>query len=385
MKKILFLFFIFLVACTSEPTENTKPEPASEPHENEEEEIEENTKKVITGEASITLDKSTFAVTPWYLDNSHVVQVNGQITVGENPVQGVEVQMDQLRTTQTDEKGKFSFFVDKSTVANIPFHVVDTSEATVQNEQLSAEAEEKVMNLKTAVSVHYPIKIIDSKPSSEHKGYMDVNMKSELVDETHHYPSFGISKFIISGKITDANGNPVEDATVNFRRDGVEGFTMSEPSNTEGEYMLLYVPEDDEDHYMHVVLDDQVYTLPDHKVYQFPEDISVQINITLPKTGTVITDKPPYLVTKTMDKAQHKGIFVGVHTDKPYWITIPKSDGTFTATVPKEVYDQGLELYQSTYLGILKMDQLEIGDQINHLFVPSPSYKEPQHIIPSYE
>lgn len=105
--------------------------------------------------------------------------------------------------------------------------------------------------------------------------------------------SFVPSKYKIAGTIKDANGNPVEGATVNIRRDGVEGFTMSNASNKNGEYFMYYLPEDEEDHYMVVILKDTIYTLPENKVFVFPDDIGINIDITLPKEGTIIMDKTP--------------------------------------------------------------------------------------------
>ena len=49
--------------------------------------------------------------------------------------------------------------------------------------------------------------------------------------------------------LKDAEGKPVQGATVNLRRDGVEGFSMSTPSDNNGKYTMYYLPEEDENHY----------------------------------------------------------------------------------------------------------------------------------------
>lgn len=196
--------------------------------------------------------------------------------------------------------------------------------------------------------------------------------------------SFVPSKYKIAGTIKDANGNPVEGATVNIRRDGVEGFTMSNASNKNGEYFMYYLPEDEEDHYMVVILKDTIYTLPENKVFVFPDDIGINIDITLPKEGTVIMDKPPTLVVTSAPGAYYKGTLIGVNVPKNsnYTISIPNPDGSFVLTLPKTEWEKNPTFFETIYEGFLE-EEKKSGDTIDSSFIPKAKEQEPNQIKPS--
>ncbi|QGS69292.1 hypothetical protein CV093_16165 [Oceanobacillus sp. 143] len=200
------------------------------------------------------------------------------------------------------------------------------------------------------MTVSYPIEIISVEPSKEDEKFVVVE-GTAILDENQEYPAFGTSKYSVHGTVVDSEGNPIEGATVNLRRDGVEGFTVSHPSNEDGEYQMMYLPEDDEDHYLNVVYEGVTYHLPDNRVFQFPEDISVQVDIQLPSEGEVITDEPPYLVSRTAPGALYTGIMIGLHVDGDveYSVTIPNRDGTFTMKVPKLVWNGSPTFYQASF------------------------------------
>jgi hypothetical protein len=171
---------------------------------------------------------------------------------------------------------------------------------------------------------------------------------------------------------------------VNLRRDGVEGFSMSTPSDKNGVYTMYYMPDEDENHYFYVHYNNINYTLPEYRAYNFPADVGVNIDVTLPRTGTVIIDKPPTLVTTLAPGALYKGTLIGVNVDKnvKYTISIPDKDGNFILTLPKTEWDKNPSFYETVYNKFLLKD-IKSGDVVNSNFIPAPKVKEPNQIKPS--
>jgi hypothetical protein len=139
--------------------------------------------------------------------------------------------------------------------------------------------------------------------------------------------------------------------------------------------------EEDENHYFYVHYNGKNYTLPPYKVYNFPVSVSVNIDVTLPKEGTIIVDKPPTLVTTTAPGAFYKGTLIGVKVDKSinYSISIPKQYGSFVLTIPKVQWDKHPRFFEVNYANFLQ-EAKKSGDVVNSTFIPEPSGTEPNDI-----
>jgi hypothetical protein len=175
----------------------------------------------------------------------------------------------------------------------------------------------------------------------------------------------------------------VEGATVNIRRDGVEGFSMSDPSNEKGAFAMYYIPEDDEDHYFYVHIPSKgiSYTLPENKAFLFPDDIGVKIDIRLPESGTVIDDTLENLVATTEPGSLHRGVLIGVHTEEEYKITIPERDGSFKLTISKSEWEKSPGFYEVNYQGFHE-EKITIGDTLSSNLIPKPGKYDPTNILP---
>ena len=320
-------------------------------------------------DSNFHLEKKTLTVVPWKYDGTQSETVKAKLTLNGKPVEGAEVETALKATKKTDKNGEVAILLNKDRILKKTVSVINADEAKIDGKTLSDKEKKSIVGLKDTLTIEYPISVQSVKSNEKDKTLVDVNGQVKLAKE-QYYPTFVPSLYKIAGIVKDADGHPVKDATVNFRRDGVEGFTMSKPSNKNGEYELYYLPEDEEDHYMAVIYKNTVYTLPPNKVYNFPEDIGVTIDITLPKTGTVIADKPPTLVTKTAPGALYKGTLIGVNVPKnvKYTITIPKPDGTFTLTLPKSEWEKNPTFFETIYTNYLVQPK-KSGDLIDSNFI----------------
>lgn len=330
---------------------------------------------------SMILDKSDFTMMNWKVDNSHTEHVTGKIVSKDTPIKGVKVQISNKRIMETNDKGEFYFSVNRNILADQNVHVVNVDKATIKGKELDKQTKKILLGLNKRVLVHYPIRVNKVTTNSSNKDLVDVH-GTAIVTNGEQFPNFTPDKYKVGGTVKNFDGTPAVGATVNLRRDGVEGFSMSEPSDKDGKYAMYYLPEDDEDHYFYVHYNGKNYTLPPYKVYNFPEDISVNIDITLPKDGTIIVDKPPTLVTTLAKGALYKGTLIGLNLsdDVNYTISIPNRDGSFVITLPKKEWDKKPTFYEIVYSHFLENGH-KSGDIISSELIPKPKLNEPNHLM----
>lgn len=328
---------------------------------------------------SLTFNRSDFSFMNWQVDGSHTAHVTGKIISDQQPVVGVKLQING-RIVTTDNKGKFYFTVNRNILGSMSIHTINSDQAKINGKNVEQNTKKALLALKKDISVEYPIKIEKVKTNAKNNNLVDVYARAQI-KKGEKYPNFTPDKYKVGGTVKDADGHPVQGAVVNLRRDGVEGFSMSTPSDQNGNYTMYYLPDADTDHYLYVHYDDKNYTLPEYKVYNFPDSVSVNIDVTLPKDGTIITDKPPTLVTTTAPGALYKGTLIGVNVSKSesYTISIPKPDGSFVLTLSKAAWDQHPTFFEVSYSKFLEEGK-KSGDIVDSSFIPQPKNTDPAHI-----
>ncbi|MEX1031270.1 MAG: carboxypeptidase-like regulatory domain-containing protein [Paenibacillaceae bacterium] len=328
-----------------------------------------------------SLDQSSFPITPWKFDGSHMTSVQGKLLVNGNPVTKASVQIGN-RTLETDINGSFEAQVDQSEPMKLPVSINELDQATISGERISKSDKQQILASSTQITVYYPIEISRVEPSAQGPDLVEVRGRA-IVNGDASFPTFLVDRYSIMGVVKDASGEPVPNAVVNIRRSGVEGYAKSEPSNSKGEYSIYYLPEEDEETSLLVHVGDIKYELPENKIYHLPEDTSIELNITLPQEGTIIQDVPPTLVTRTAPGALYKGTLIGVKVadNISYTSTIPKQDGSFSITLPKAIWEQAPPFFE-TEISKFLLKPLEPGDVVPSTFIPQPGPLEPDHIIP---
>lgn len=330
-------------------------------------------------QALIELEQTTFVVKTWRGDGSHLASNRGRLTYGGRPVANALLQVDQKgRSIRTGEDGTFEFNVDRSLIAFKPVRVTSLREATMEGKPIGKEEASAILSASSSISVYHPIEVTKVEPSDKDNGKVKVHarIKSEAGDVVSF---FQVDKYRISGQVGDADGKPIKNAIVWIDRDRGEGFAKSTPTDKDGQYEMFYWPEDEETN-LTVIVGTRRYTLPEGKVLNLPRDTSVDIQIRLPRGGTVIEDKPPMLVFKTAKGATYTGLLAGldVPPGTPYTLTIPNQQGRFVLTVPKEAWDKRPRFFETrltTFVGQEKI--LKTGDEIPSEYL-HPSDSDPR-------
>jgi hypothetical protein len=329
----------------------------------------------------LDLSHSSFSLKQWKMDGSHIVGVTGKLVSGDQPVTGAVLRAgESKKNIVTDDKGDFEFLVDQSLLAHTKVTVVSLDHAKIGDEAIASELTAKTSEISSFIDVYYPIEITKTAVSA--KDSSQVEVQGRLVpDQGAAVGYFQEDKYKIGGVVKNADGRPVQDAVVHIDRDTGEGFAKSTPTDANGHYTIYYLPEQDEETNLSVSYNSVKYTLPANKVYQFPDGTSVNIDITLPATGTVIDDKPPALVSRTAPGALYSGIVVGldVGKDVAYTVTIPDKTGNFILTVPKNVWDKSPAFVETHMTKFIEKGQLTAGAALPSSFIEA-SDKYPKGI-----
>jgi hypothetical protein len=316
--------------------------------------------------ARIELAQSDFPLRVWRADGSNIQVVQGRVLLGDRPVAGAVVSAGQgrkLLTTDTD--GSFRISVDRSLLTDTPVRVVSTDKATVGGRPVHPESARRIQAASASLRVYYPIEIekVEIDPANAGQVKVHARMVSRPGDTVSF---FKLDKYRVGGRVTDADGRPVRGAVVWLDRERGEGFAKSTPTDENGEYELYYWPENEETN-LTVTVGKIRYTLPPNRVYFIPEHTSVDIRIRLPRSGTIIRDQPPDLVSKTSQGAKYMGVIAGlqVPADTDYTVTIPDDRGRFVVTAPKTVWDQHPAFFETVLSYFFdRKERLKAGDPL---------------------
>jgi hypothetical protein len=321
----------------------------------------------------LDLSQSSFSLKQWKMDGSQVTGITGSVVSGDQPVAGAVLQAGaSKRSIVTDDKGQFELLVDQSLLARTKVYIVSLDRATIGGKPIGQDAAAKRKDAAAFLDVYYPIEVSGTAASA--KDFSQVEVHGTLIPgQGAAVGFFQVDNYKIGGTVKGPDGQPVQGATVHIDRDDGEGFAKSTPTDANGHFTIYYLPEPSEDTNLSVTYNSVKYTLPPNKVYHFPGDTSVNIDITLPASGTVIMDKPPTLISQTAAGALYSGILVGldVGKDVAYTATIPDAQGHFTITVPKKVWDKSPVFFETQRKKFMDDGTLTPGDPLPSTFLES--------------
>ena len=337
-------------------------------------------KESEVGKAHLIIKKTAYPLRLWQPNGSYIETATGSLLLGNNPIEKAKIQIGD-KFVETDSKGTFEYSVDESKLSKKEIHVSSLNRALADGKKLSKEKKQSFGQVNGKINVFYPIKIL-SEQESDKKTIVTAQV---LTESQSPYPTVRTGKYAIMGTIKDAEGNPVKGAVVSITREKGEGWAHSKPSDNKGHYLLAYLPEDDEESTFKVSAGDVQYTLPEGKVYQFPNNTSVEVDVKFPKSGTFIDDSPPYLISKVIPGSMKTGTIVGIDgvSPKDYSISVPDDEGHFRLIIPIELWKKKPTFFEK------KVEEFYPGELTKEDFIPkkwlkSKNLREPDGIIAKY-
>jgi hypothetical protein len=319
----------------------------------------------------LKVEQTSFSLKQWKSDGSHRSSIGGTFMQGDQPVANAVLHAgNSKRDIETGDDGSFQILLDQSLLGETNVHVISLDKATINGKPIPQDQADKGKAVSSALNVYYPIEIISTTVSAQDPDKTEI--KGRLIaDKTASVAFFQEDKFKISGLVKDVDGKAVQGAVVWIDRDNGEGFAKSTPTDENGYFSMFYLPEEDEDTNLSVAYESVKYTLPANKVFHFPGDTSLNIDITLPREGTIIEDKPPTLVSHTALGALYIGMIVGLDVEKDlsYTVTIPDAEGNFTMTLPTKVWEGNPTFFETNMSKFIEKDKLQPGDSIPSSFI----------------
>lgn len=326
------------------------------------------------------LDRTLLPLKQWRHNGSHLAEVKGRLLLHGKPVAGAVLHAGtNPYDIKTGEDGSYRLHVDQSLLAKLPVHVVSLEGATIEGRKLRGKEAKRLKKASADLQVYFPIRVdrVESVP-----GHTDqVEVHARLINRKEDVISFfQVDKYCIKGTVKDADGKPVQGAVVWIHRG--EGFGRSTPSDAKGAYRMYYFPEPAEDTELSVVVGAKTYTLPEHRVFHMPDRTSVNIDIALPRQGTVIADKPPTLLASKAPGAMYMGVLPGLHVPSgvDYTVTIPDDKGNFTIRIAKQAWERNPTFFEMKLSQYVEDRQLKAGDVLASGFL-HPGAKDPQRIV----
>jgi len=327
----------------------------------------------------IELEQTSFTARSWQSDGSHLAAIKGKLKFGEQPVANALLQAGaQGRTILTGEDGSFEMLVDRSLIVSKPVRVVSVDDAKVSDKPLENEEADSVLTAASTIRVYHPIEVTKVVPSGTDASQVKVHARFRI-ETGDRISFFRVNKYRISGQVLDADGGPVQDAIVWIDRERGESFAKSTPTDRNGKYEMYYWPEEEETN-LTVIVGTRRYELPEGRALMIPRNTSVDIRIRLPKTGSVIDDRPANLVCTTLKGAMYTGLLAGldVPPETPYTVTIPDWHGRFVLTVSQDAWEKRPLFFETLLTKFIERGEiLKAGDELPVGFV-QPGKQDPK-------
>ena len=273
----------------------------------------------------------------WQATGSNEQIVAGRLLLRGAPVRGARIQIDRYQLLSlTDAQGRFRYRADVTTPKRHVITVVGASRATVGGRRLSAADRAAVLAAKSGISVAYRIR--DVRTQKLANGNVLVTGRATLARGTAPPPAV-LFTYMLSGRITDSAGRPVQNAVVVTRTLDRDFWTFSEPSDAQGNYSSFYTASDEEGAdpvplQVQVSLGDTSYAFPGGRNVSFKRLRSATLDIKLPTAGGQMTSSDVGSYVGGVYDALLIGVASGGRTVRPVSATWPDSRGRFRLVLP---------------------------------------------------
>ena len=273
----------------------------------------------------------------WQATGSNEQIVVGRLLLRGAPVRGARIRVDRYQLLSlTDAQGRFRYRADVTTPKRHVIAVVGASSATVRGRRLSSAERNAVLAAKGGISVAY--RITEARAKRLANGNVLVTGRATLARGTAPPPAV-LFTYLLSGKLTDSAGRPVQNAVVVTRTVDRDFWTFSEPSDAQGNYSSFYTASDEEGGdpvplQVQVTLGDTSYSFPGGRNVSFKRLRSATLDLKLPTAGGQMTSSDVGSYVGGVYDALLIGVASGGRTVQPVLATWPDSKGRFRLVLP---------------------------------------------------
>jgi alcohol dehydrogenase (cytochrome c) len=296
--------------------------------------------KIVTSPASI--------VVRWQANSSNVKTLTGRLLWRGQPVVGAYVTVDSYQVPQaTNKQGGFSYDIDDTVAGRHAVHVAGLRHATIGGKPLGVTQKRAVAAATGGFSSAFAINGV--KASVQHNG--DVLVTGSVTDSSGAAPpTVRLVSYDLTGRITNAAGQPVAGAVVITRTQDRDYWTRSNPSNANGVYSSFFTASDettDNPVLISVGVADgsTSYGGISGTNIDFARLKSSQLNIQL-GAGTAYTISPPVPFGTAIYSGLLVGVASGENVVKPLSESWPDGKGRFSMLLPAKARGRTLQFFE---------------------------------------
>ena len=303
-----------------------------------------------TGSASFSLGLPR-AVRAWSADGSNYDDVSGTLTLNGKPVAGAKLKVDDYREpTATDSNGGFIAEVDGTMPQRHPVSVVDATHATIGGHALTASQRDAVLSARGGIDIGYQVTGLHAHAG---QGGIVVQGRISLADGSAP-PPVSLYSYRLTGRVVNAAGQPVVGATVTTRTLDRDYWTLSVPTDKNGDYTSFFTAsaEDSTDPQVPfavaVAKGANAYAFPFNTNIVFERLKSATLNLQLSTP-----DQPLKEVGTPVSQpgAVYQGVLVGAQAGSrpivPISGTWPDRKGNFSLVLPRSLAGQVVTFYEA--------------------------------------
>ncbi|HEY1777870.1 MAG TPA: PQQ-binding-like beta-propeller repeat protein [Solirubrobacteraceae bacterium] len=288
-------------------------------------------------------------VVPWQANSSNVRTLTGRLLWNGKPVVGAEVTVDSFAVPQaTDAQGRFSYDIDNTVATRHVIHVTALSGAKIGGKPLSAGQKRAVSSATGGFTSAFAVSGLHATVKADG----DVLLTGTATDSTKAAPpAVRLLTYDLTGRITNAAGQPVAGAVVITRTQDRDFWTRSNASNAKGYYSSFFTASDEtsDDPVMISVGVAQGTTsyggIAGSNV-AFKRLESSELNIQLGTNAAYKIAAP-----KPFAAAVYSGLTVGVTVGGkvvvPRSVTWPNAKGQFSMVLPSSVRGRTLSVFEN--------------------------------------
>jgi hypothetical protein len=288
-------------------------------------------------------------VQPWQANSSNVQSVTARVLWNNTPVVGAHVVVGLYPVRRaTDKTGSFSYDLDDTVAGRHVIRVSSLAHATINGKRLTAGQRKSINRATGGFTSAFGISGLHARVRKNGS----VLVTGKATDSAHNGPpGVHLLTYVLSGRITDAQGNPVKGAIVVTRTLDRQYWTRSNPTNAQGYYSSFFPASDQTSAdpvpiSVGVALGNISYGGALGTNINFARLQSSVLNIQL-GNGTSYTISPPDPYVSSIQAGLTVGVTIGDKVVKPLSARWPKRNGDFSLVLPSSVRGHTVSFFEN--------------------------------------
>lgn len=290
-------------------------------------------------------------VTLWERGGGNRYEVNGTLTVGDQPVAGAILLANTYTLPEpTAEDGSFTLHRDKTVLERTILKVKDLASATIAGDPVSDAEREALLAAEFTVETAYVL-TLDGEPTLT-VGAPNQTIRGTLTfsDGVTPIPPVNLWGYQLSGVLYDENDQPIEGAYVSIRDDEGETWSLSGRTGADGRYTLRFYPLGGSEFIVRAAIGLDAYQSEEAILFDDETSAVVDVKLDLTNGRLIGTGPDGAFEVEDVPGAEYVGYMAGLAVgNKPIQAetTWPDETGAFSITISSLETTETLSFFQA--------------------------------------